>query len=525
MIREGDATMTDYGIAEGPGPISGAERSATGAGAAREKGFDPNLYNDDLAPTAASARTWGLYNYTALWIGMAHCIPTYMLASGLVAQGMNWKQALITILLGNLIVLVPMLLNSHGGTKYGLPFPVLCRSSFGVKGANLPALLRALVACGWFGIQTWIGGAALNSFLCLLHPAWRQVPFNDQICFFVFWGLTLWIIWRGMDAVKWFEGWAAPMVLVVAILLLVYMVGKAHGLADVLARPGKFENPLDFLKNLPIFLTSQIGFWATLSLNMPDFTRYSRSQKSQMWGQALGLPTTMTLFSAIGVIVTSATVVVYGTAIGDPVALLSRPEFASPVVVFISLVSIGVATLSVNVAANVVSPAFDFANMWPGRITFGIGGTITAVIGALILPGRIIASTQNYIFTWLVGYSALLGPIAGIMICDYWVLRRTHLHVDDLYRSDGRYRYRGGINWWAVLALVVGVVPNLPGFIMAATGHTPSGALESLAASVYDFAWLVGFFLSFLVYFTCMRAFEGANVELDRGARDPGLIS
>jgi len=491
-----------------------------------------SLYSEDLAPTPPERRTWSTYNFAALWIGMAHCIPTYMMAAGLIKEGMNWWQALFTIALGNIIVLIPMLANSHGGTKYGLPFPVLCRSSFGVFGANIPAILRALVACGWFGIQTWIGGAALNKLLASTFSTWAGVPYNAMICFFAFWLLNMVIIWKGMDAVRWFEGWAAPAVLVVTVVLLFYMVHMANGLGPILHEPGKFTSFGDFLKALPIFLTAQIGFWATLSLNMPDFTRFSKNQKAQMLGQTLGLPTTMTFFSALGVLITSASLVVYHEAIWDPTDLLSKPEFAHPVVVLLSLFTIAIATLSVNVAANVVSPAFDFANLWPEKIDFKIGGTITGVIGIVMMPWKVLESAGDYIFTWLVGYSALLGPIAGIMVCDYWVLRRTRLHVRDLYLKEGLYAYKSGYNPWALLALVIGVLPNIPGFLIQAHAsalkidaatyiatRVPAAwhGLARVAEESYDFAWMVGFAISFAAYYVLMQLFEKANVTADAG--------
>jgi nucleobase:cation symporter-1, NCS1 family len=474
----------------------------------------PRLTSEDLEPTTPEKRTWTAYNYAALWIGMAHCIPTYKMAAGMVAQGMNWWQALFTILLGNLIVLIPMLLNSHGGTRYGIPFPVLCRSSFGVFGANIPAVLRALVACGWFGIQTWIGGEALDRLLSTSFAGWTNVPHHTMICFYLFWFLNIWIIWKGMDAVRWFEGWAAPAVLVVTLILLAYMIHRAHGFGPILSQPGKMEDWGTFLRHLPIFLTAQIGFWATLSLNMPDFTRYAKDQKAQMVGQALGLPTTMTVFAGMGVMITSASVVIYGQAIDDPTHLLTMPDFGHPIVVLLSLISIAVATLSVNVAANVVSPAFDFANLWPSKIDFRIGGTITGVIGILIQPWKLMGAA-TYIFTWLVGYSGLLGPIAGVMVCDYWVLRKTELEVDELYQEHGRYRFLNGYNPWALLALVLGVIPNLPGFWVqlqaSGRGVPVEQVLQGLPAfyhystMIYDFAWMVGFAVSFVAYYLLMK--------------------
>ncbi|MEW6278759.1 MAG: NCS1 family nucleobase:cation symporter-1 [Candidatus Eremiobacterota bacterium] len=502
-----------------------------------------SLHNEDLAPTPPEARTWTTYNYAALWIGMAHCIPTYMMASGLIQKGMDWKQALFTILLGNLIVLIPMLLNSFPGTRYGLPFPVICRASFGTSGANLPAVLRALVACGWFGIQTWIGGEALHNLLVAAWPAWKGVPGGVGICFTLFWLLNMWIIWKGMNAVRWFEGWAAPAVLVVTLILLVYMVHRANGLGPILAQSSKFTTVGQFLTVLPLFLTAQIAFWATLSLNMPDFTRYARDQKSQMLGQTLGLPPTMTLFSAMGVVITSATVVVYGKArlaaglpeaISDPIELLAQPEFGHPLVVLISLISIGVATLSVNVAANVVSPAFDFANLWPSKIDFRIGGTITGVIGILMMPWKLLESVESYMFVWLAGYSIVLGPIAGIMICDFWLLRRQHLSVRQLYMKDGMYSYCHGWNRWAVWALVLAALPNLPGFLI--TWITVEGGKENFVAGlsqsmqgfahaalgIYEFSWMVGFALGFALYGAFMKLFEREQLTREAHAAMEG---
>ena len=499
---------------------SGVAEDTESVGLGMHQGIEATrLISEDLAPTTPEQRTWTTYNYAALWIGMAHCIPTYMMAAGMLKEGMNWWQALLTILVGNLIVLVPMLLNSHGGTRYGIPFPVLCRSSFGVFGANIPAILRALVACGWFGIQTWIGGEALDRLLRVTFTVWGQVPYHTMLCFYLFWILNIWIIWKGMDAVRWFEGWAAPAVLVVTLVLLAYMIHRAHGLGAILSNPGTMEDWGTFLRKVPIFLTAQIGFWATLSLNMPDFTRYAKNQKAQMLGQSLGLPTTMTLFSAMGVVITSATEVVYGHAIWDPTELVAQPDFANPLVVLLSLFTIGIATLSVNVAANVVSPAFDFANLWPAKIDFRIGGTITGVIGILIQPWNLLAGSSAYIFTWLAGYSGLLGPLAGIMICDYWVLRKTELSVDELYQEQGQYTYAGGYNPFAFVALAVGVIPNLPGFWVHLESTRKNLSVEEILANlspawqpffewsarVYDFAWMVGFGLSFFVFLLLMR--------------------
>src|SRR5262249_37196556 len=355
------------------------------------------LYNHDLAPVPASRRTWTTYNYAALWVSMAHCIPTYMLASGLLASGMNWSQALVTILLGNTIVLIPILLNSHAGTRYGIPFPVFARAAYGTFGSNLPAILRAIVACGWFGIQSWIGGEALQTFFTAIFPGWATLlpnlfgrPATEWISFLLFWGMNLFIIYRGMDLLRKVENWAAPFVLIMTAILLVWAVRRAHGFGPLLATPGKFHTFREFF---PVFipsLTAMIGFWATLSLNMPDFTRFGKSQREQIVGQVLALPTTMTVFSAMGVLITSATVIIYGQAIWDPTQLAR--QFHAPVVVAISMFTVVVATLAVNIAANVVSPANDFANAFPRLIRFKTGGLITGLLGILIQPWRLLAN-------------------------------------------------------------------------------------------------------------------------------------
>jgi NCS1 family nucleobase:cation symporter-1 len=453
--------------------------------------YDPTLYNPDLAPVPKERRTWGIYNYASLWVAMSVCIPTYMLASGLIAGGMSWWQAIATILLGNLIVLVPMLLNAHAGTKYGIPFPVLVRASFGVRGANIPAVLRALVACGWFGIQAWIGGQAIHSMLKIVWPAF---PGGIWVCFFAFWALNMCVIWRGIDTIKFLEGVGAPFMLAVGLLLLWWITRKAGGFGPVLSTPSKFHTASEFLRFFVPSLTGMVGFWATVALNIPDFTRYAKSQKAQVVGQALGLPTAMTLYSFIGVAVTSASAVLFGRAIWDPVELLGK--FNQPAVAFFALIALLIATLNTNVAANVVSPSNDFSNLNPRRISFRTGGLITGVVGVMMMPWKLLGDFSSYIFVWLVGYSALLGPIAGIMIADYFLVRRSRLIVPDLYRRNGAYEYGDGVNMRAVAALAVGVAVALVGLLVP--------PLRIL----YDYAWFVGFAVSAMVYVSLMQRVE-----------------
>ena len=449
------------------------------------------LYNPDLAPTTPALRHWGTYNFAALWISMSVNILTYMLAASLIQGGMNWKQAVFTVFLGNCIVLIPMLLNSHPGVRYGVPFPVLARASFGVLGANVAAVLRALVACGWFGIQTWVGGEAISSLLTILYPGWANIPHNTAICFFLFWLINLAVILKGIEYIRFLQGISAPILLAVGLLLLGWAYKTAGGFGPMLSAPSHFANFGDFLKFLVPALNATVGFWATVSLNIPDFTRFARSQRQQVIGQAVALPTTMTLYSLIGILVTSATVVIYGTAIWDPVQLLSR--FHSPVAVVISLVAILLATLNVNIGANVVSPANDFSNLWPRGISFRTGGVITCFMGIALMPWKLLANYQTFILGWLGGYAAFLGPVAGIMICDYFVVRRCELQLEDLYLRGGVYEYRHGFNWLAIVALAAGAGTALAGLAVP--------ALRSL----YDYSWFVGFAVSFVTYYGLMK--------------------
>lgn len=448
------------------------------------------LINPDIAPTKIAQRTWGTYHIAALWIGMSVCIPTYMLASGLIAGGMNWWQALLTITLGNIIVLIPMVLNAHAGTKYGIPFPVLARASFGTLGSNVPALLRAVVACGWFGIQTWIGGQAFNSLIVLLLPQWAIFEWGPAIGFLIFWGMNVYFIIKGTESIKWLEALAAPFLIVVGLALLAWAYTRIGSFGPMFAQPSKFQTADEFWAFFMPSLTGMVGFWATLSLNIPDFTRYARSQRAQIIGQAIGLPPTMALYSFIGVAVTSATVVLFGEAIWDPVVLLSK--FESPIVILLSLIALVIATLTTNIAANVVSPANDFANLLPRKISFKTGGLITAVLGIVMMPWKLLSDYGTYIFGWLVGYSSFLGPIAGVLIADYYLVRKRTLSVRDLYLRGGEYEFAGGFNLRALLALGAGVVVALIGLLV-----------EPLRF-LYDYAWFVGFAVAFAVYAVSM---------------------
>jgi NCS1 family nucleobase:cation symporter-1 len=473
---------------------------------------ESSLINDDLAPVPPERRTWRAGHFAALWVGMAICIPTYTLAAGLISQGMTWGQALFTILLGNVLVLIPILLNSHAGARYGIPFPVLLRAPFGTVGANIPALMRALVACGWFGIQTWIGGQAIYVLLSNVVGFTRataadQIPGlglsgGELACFLAFWALHMLIILRGMDGVRWMETFSAPLLIAFGLALLVWAVVAGGGLENILSHTStsssQTSSHVSFGRLFWPNLTAMVGFWATLSLNIPDFTRFARSQRDQVWGQALALPASMVLLAFIGVAVSGATSIVFGEVIWDPVLLMAR--FHSPWIVSLALLAIIIATLTTNLAANIVSPANDFSNLRPRAISFRGGAVITGVLGIAILPWRLYQDLGQYIFTWLIGYGALLGAVAGVMLADYFLVRRRNLDVDALYRIDGPY---AGVRIPALISLALGIAPNLPGFIAHATGNAAS--LGACWAGIYTHAWFVSLLVAGLSYLVWMK--------------------
>ena len=467
-----------------------------------------SLYSEDLAPVPASKRSWNTWNYAALWISMSLCIPTYMLASSLIEGGMNWWQSILTIFIGNTIVLIPMILNGHAGAKYGIPFPVFARASFGTKGANVPAILRAIVACGWFGIQTWIGVFALYQMFRLWIPSLETLPqifpesfglkTGPAITFILFWLLNMYVVYLGVDSIKKLLVFKAFFLPVAALALLFWAISAGHGLGPILHQQSKFGTSKEFFHFFFPALTGMVGFWATLSLNIPDFTRYAVSQKAQINGQIIGLPPSMTLFSFIGVVVTSATTIIYGTTIWDPLVLAGK--FPSKMLVSVAMIAVAISTLATNIAANIVSPANDFAHLSPSKINFKTGGYITGFIGIMIFPWKLIADPSGYIFKWLIAYSSLLGPIGGIMIADYFFLRKKLLTLNALYQNEGKYYYKNGINNVAIIALLAGIIPNIPGFLININIITAQ-SLPEWIGGLYNYAWFVGFGVSGGIYY------------------------
>jgi nucleobase:cation symporter-1, NCS1 family len=468
---------------------------------------DSPLSNDDLAPTGVERRTWTTYNIAALWVGLSIVITTYTLASGLITAGMTWWQGLLTVSLGNFIVLIPMLLNAHPGTKYGIPFPVLVRSSFGVRGANVAAMARALVACGWFGIQTWIGALALDTLMTTLTSSWTDVTGHKAIAFAVFWLIQVAIILRGIEGIKILESWAAPLLLGGSAGLLIWGFSAGGGISNVFSTSSKLvSDHQTFWSLFAPGLAANIGYWITLSLNIPDFTRFAKDQRSQVLGQSIGLPLTMTGFSFVGIAVTAATIVVYGQPIWDPVELIAKLLADLPVLLILAMIIVLIAQISTNMAANVVSPSNDFSNLSPRVISFRMGGIITALIGIVSFPWKLYEDVGAYIFTWLVGYGSLLAAIGAVMIVDYWILRRTELDVEELYKVEGEYTYSRGFNWKAIGSVVIGVVPVIPGFINAATTKGGVVADPNFLDQLYRYGVFVTFALAGLSYFALSSA-------------------
>ena len=459
---------------------------------------DASLSNDDLKPTPLSQRTWEWKDYAALWIGMVVCVPTYTMASSMLDQGFTWQKAVWLVLLANCIVLIPMILIGRVGPRHGIPFPILARASFGVKGANLPAVLRGLVACGWFSINCYFGALALHGFLNVMGmnlagpAAGETISTSQFVCFLAFWALHLYFIWHGPESIRKLEVIAAPLMIAASVALVAYLIMKVPS--------GELFNlPAKVVEGGPktwAALTGLVGFWATLALNIPDFTRFAKSQKAQTMGQAIGLPIPMALFSMVGVIGFSASAILYGKAQLFPDGLLTQMGgFVSG----LGLLVILLANLTTNVAANLVSPSYDFSQVAPKHVSFRTGGLIAAVIGLLFMPWQLLATSGGYLFTWLGGYGTLLGAIAGILMVDYYLVRKGELKVEELYQRGGAYEYSGGWNIQALIAFALGVLPCLPGYLVV-SGVLPKEAVPAMLVSLFDFGWFFSLFVAGAYY-------------------------
>jgi len=451
-------------------------------------------YNEDIAPTKAAQRTWSKWNVASLWIGMAICVPTYTLGGVLTAYfGLSVTEALWTIFIANIVVLVPLTLNAYPGTRYGIPCPVVLRASFGIIGSNVPALIRAVVACGWFGVQTLFGGIAIHLLLSALFDGWAALGGTGEVIgFFIFWAANIAVVIRGAESIKRLEALAAPLLLIVAIGLIVWAMPRVS-IPELLATPANRPPDVPFAGYFMAALTAMVGFWATLSLNIPDFSRFADSQRSQIVGQIIGLPLTMFLFSGLGVLLTAASMSLVGETISDPINLIGRID--NTLWVVLAMILIFVATISTNTAANIVSPTNSFQNLAPKYINETKGVLLTGIIGIALMSWELLkklgwlqseVSVESLYSNWLIGYSSLLGPIAGIMIVDYFLVRNQTYDVIALYKDDAGYPA------WNIPGIVAFALPVALTLVAITTGHL---------SWFYDYGWFTGSALGGLIYY------------------------
>ena len=455
-------------------------------------------YNEDIAPTRAAQRTWTRWNVASLWVGMAICVPTYMLGGVLTAYfGLSVVEALWTILIANIVVLIPLTLNAFPGTRYGIPCPVVLRASFGIIGSNVPSLIRALVACGWFGVQTLFGGIAIHLLLSALFDGWAALGGAGEVLgFFIFWVLNIAVVILGSESIKHLETLAAPMLLIVAIGLVVWALPQVS-MSEVLAVPANRPEGASFFGYFMAALTAMVGFWATLSLNITDFSRFARTQRSQVIGQIIGLPLTMFLFSGLGVLLTAASFELVGATVSDPINLIGHID--SPMWVILSMLMIILATISTNTAANIVSPTNSFQNIAPKYINETKGVIVTGVIGILLMSWELLkklgwlesdVSVESLYSNWLLGYSSLLGPIAGIMIVDYFVIKKQSYDLLALYQDNAGYPA------WNKAGFTAFLIPVTLTVIAIATGKL---------GWFYDYGWFTGSILGAGIYYFAAR--------------------
>ena len=442
-----------------------------------------SMWNDDLRPCTLPEHNWPGSKFSALWIGMCLCLPTYSLASGMIALGMNWWESVLTVLAGCVVVMVAILLVSHAGTKFGIPYPVFARLWFGTRGAHLPALARAIIGAGWFGINSWFGGLALDAILPHIVPAWSGVWQHTLVAFFIFWAINVLIAMRGPQAIGKLAQIAAPTLAICAVLLFIWGLDAAHGIGPMLSGQATIHGPAFWY----VFFPSVIGvisFWATMALNIPDYTRYATSQRAQILGQIWSMPLAMAIFAFIGITVTSVTKSLYGVPLWNPIDLIVK---FPPVVVVLGGIVVILSSVTINVGANVMAPARAFQNLYPRGITFAIGAIITGLLSLCMAPGEVLKDFGNYIFIWLGGYGAMLGAFDGIAIADYWLVRRRRLDLAQLYSPSGVYSYLNGLNPRAIAALCVGWIVALLGL-----------AAPALNMPYLKFLWAGGWLFSLL---------------------------
>lgn len=468
--------------------------------------YEKRYHNDDLAPIQPQHRTWRTTDFLVIWISMVTSIATYMCGSSLIAEGMNWWQAVAVIFLSSVLLLIPMFLNAHVGVKYGIPFPIYCRLAWGVRGANIPAMLRALVACGWFGIYLWLGASSLYSIFYWFSPHWLDalpksisgINIIQLLALLIFALVHFLIIRKGIRGIRILLNIKAPILLVAALVLFIWAIWRAHGFGPIFSQPSAFIPGGAKAGQFWIFfvpaVTAMMADWSTVALNITDFTRYSKNQLSQVVGQGLGLPFARALLAFVGIAVTSATVVIFGKAIWNPVDVVN--QIGSPMIIVVGAVIICIAAVATNLAANVVSTANDFSHLWPQKISFKTGGYITIVIGILMQPWKIIANPNGFIFMWLLAYAGLIGTLSGIAIADYYLIRKTKIKIAELYQSKNSYWYFHGFNPVAIIAFGIAIAPCLPGFL----GTVGLVKVSDFWLRLYHYSWFVNFFLALVIY-------------------------
>tara|TARA_R110002126_G_scaffold35949_4_gene109929 strand:+ start:7418 stop:9160 length:1743 start_codon:yes stop_codon:yes gene_type:complete len=552
------------------------------------------LSGEDMIPLAHEDRTWTMWNMTAIWVGMAVCIPTYLLASNMILSGLSWQASLIIIAIANLLITIPIVLSGHAGVKYGIPFPVFGRAGFGIYGVHIASLVRGVIACGWFGIQTWIGGLAFYSIWNIItgQTGSLELDLGKFIGFALFWVINIYFIWKGTESIKWLENYSAPILILIGLVLIGWGYNNAGSFSKVLDQGAQLQkttaslqasenNTSEYFLNLNvvadldgkakasevnikipkdaryedlgwqpinsvtssvsipfsdnyasgnepvkvqfrntdnivsstlavfisdssnsqptiwtylIWFTAMVGFWATMAISISDITRLSKNQKDQIKGQFLGLPTTMTFYSFVAIFVTSATIISFKDIMivedtpWDPVSLVAL--FDNPGVVIFAQIALIIATLSTNIVANIIAPANAIANVMPQKLNFRSGGVIAGVIGIITSPWWL----ADDIGSILVFVSGLLGPVLGVLLCDYYLIRKKTLALHELYKPDGEYSYGGsGFNKAAMYALVAGVLTALIGFWIPSLSY------------LYSLSWFTGFGVAFILYYYLMK--------------------
>ena len=481
-------------------------------------------YNEDLAPTKLNDRKWEMKDVADLWIGLSISIPALALAASLVSLGVSPLLSIINVILGNLIVLIPIQLNSHVGTRYGIPYPIYARLTFGPVGAHLSSISRSIVGCGWAAIQSWVGGGAIAVLFGTMIPffsdqnATISLPGNDQVMigqligFFIFVFICGFIAYKGMSNIKIVQNIGGPLLIVFILGLCIWSVTTISSTGHSIFELFTAGNNMELINRNGGFafvylagLTGYIAYWGTIALNIPDFSRNAKSQKVQFGGQLIGMPAPMAICATVGALFAQATLYRYGEVSFDPTSVFYYVD--NKIVIVLCSIGVIIATLTTCVAANIVAPANGWSSLAPQKISYKKGVIITLFISVFITqPWFIYGSGSAYIFSWLNNYGTIIAPVAAILCADYFVCKKKRIDIYSLYKgNDGRYRYRNGWNWCAIIAWIVSFLLPLLGntiFSFASSGRSMPDVLDMIAANGYLFS----FALAFIIYVLLMRS-------------------